>query len=61
MALELFGVPKDLAVSYSLLTWLIQMLTNIGLAGIFVARQDLSVREMLETEEQAAAVVRQEG
>jgi uncharacterized protein (TIRG00374 family) len=61
VALELFGVPKDLAVSYSLLTWLIQMLTNIGLAGIFVARQDLSVREMLETEERAPDAIRQEG
>jgi hypothetical protein len=61
VALELFGVPKDLAVSYSLLTWLLQMLTNIGLAGVFVARQDLSVREIFEAEEQAPDAIRQEG
>jgi len=61
VALELFGVSKDLAVSFSLLTWLVQMLTNIGLAGIFVARQDLSVREIFETEEQAPDAIRQEG
>jgi len=62
LALErIFHVQSDLAVTFSLLTWLVTMVTNIGLAAVFVARQDLSVREMLETEEQTAAVVRQEG
>ena len=34
---ELFGVPKDLAVGYSLLTWVVQMLVNVGLGGLFIA------------------------
>jgi uncharacterized protein (TIRG00374 family) len=47
LALELFGVPQDLAVGYSLLTWLIQMLVNVGLGGFFVAREDLSLRQLV--------------
>jgi glycosyltransferase 2 family protein len=47
LALDLFGVPKDLAVGFSLLTWLVQMLLNVGLGGVFVAREDLSVRQLV--------------
>jgi uncharacterized protein (TIRG00374 family) len=47
LALDLFGVPKDLAVGFSLLTWLVQMLINVGLGGFFVAREDLSLRQLI--------------
>jgi uncharacterized protein (TIRG00374 family) len=47
LALDLFGVPKDLAVGFSLLTWLVQMLVNVGLGGFFVAREDLSLRQLV--------------
>ena len=46
LALDLFGVPKDLAVGYSLLTWIVQMAVNVGVGGIFLAREDLSVRQL---------------
>lgn len=61
LALEkIFHVQSDLAVTYSLLTWLVTMVANIGLAAVFVARQDLSMREMLDGEQQAPAAIRQE-
>lgn len=44
---ELFQVPKDLAVSYSLLTWIVQMVVNISLGGIFLAREDFSPGQLL--------------
>ena len=47
LALGLFGVSKDVAVGYSLLTWLLQMAINIGMAGIFLAREDLSLGQLL--------------
>src|SRR4030095_1931474 len=47
LALDLFGVPKDLAVGFSLLTWLVQMLVNVVLGGFFVAREDLSLRQLV--------------
>jgi uncharacterized membrane protein YbhN (UPF0104 family) len=53
LALGLFGVPKDLAVGYSLLTWVISMATNISLGGIFLAREDLSLGQLLRTAEEA--------
>lgn len=53
LALELFGVPQDLAVGYSLLTWLVQMLVNVGLGGIFVAREDLSLHQLIHGAEVA--------
>lgn len=56
LALDLFGVPQDLAVGYSLLTWLVQMLVNVGLGGFFVAREDLSLRQLVRGAEPAPAV-----
>ncbi len=55
LALDLFGVPQDLAVGYSLLTWLVQMLVNVGLGGVFLAREDLSLRQLVRGAETAPA------
>lgn len=41
MALGLFDVPRDLAVSYSFLTWLVQMVVNIGAGAACAAFEDL--------------------
>jgi len=46
-ALGLFGVSKEVAVSYSLLTWLLQMAVNIGAGGLFLAREDLSFGQLV--------------
>lgn len=46
-ALALFHVPKDQAVGFSLLTWLMQMVVSVGTGGICLAREDLSVRQIL--------------
>jgi len=53
LALGLFGVPQDQAVGYSLLTWLIQMVVNVGSGAIAAAFQDLSVRQLVSTSEDA--------
>jgi uncharacterized protein (TIRG00374 family) len=47
LALGLFGVSQEVAVGYSLLTWVVQMTINLGTAGIFLAREDLSLRQLL--------------
>lgn len=51
LALGFFGVPRDMAVGYSVLTWVIQMVINIGTAGIFLAREDVSLGQLLRTAE----------
>jgi len=61
LALGLFGVPKEQAVGYSLLTWTIQMVVNIGTAGAFLAREDLSVRQLLQVAEREAPAAGAEG
>jgi glycosyltransferase 2 family protein len=55
LALDLFGTPKDLAVGFSLLTWIVPMLVNVGLGGVFVAREDLSLRQLVRGAEPAPA------
>ncbi len=55
LALDLFGVPRDQAVGFSLLTWVVQMLLNVGLGGFFVAREDLSLRQLMRTSTTAPA------
>jgi len=55
LALSLFGVPKDQAVGFSLLTWVMQMLLNVGLGGFFLAREDMSMRQLVRSSETAAA------
>jgi uncharacterized protein (TIRG00374 family) len=46
-ALSLFAVPHEQAVGFSLLTWIVQMSVNVGLGGFFLAREDLSVRQLV--------------
>ena len=55
LALGLFGVSQEVAVGYSLLTWIVQMAINIGTAGVFLAREDLSLRQLLHVAETPAA------
>jgi uncharacterized membrane protein YbhN (UPF0104 family) len=47
VSLSLFGVSKDHAVGYSMLTWVIQMVVNVGAGGVAAAFQDLSVRQLI--------------
>ena len=48
LALEdIFHIDHNLMVAYSLLTWVLQMAVNIGTAAFFLAREDLSVGQML--------------
>jgi uncharacterized protein (TIRG00374 family) len=44
---DFYGVPKDLAVGYSLLTWIVSMGVNVGLAGLVLAREDLSLAQLV--------------
>jgi uncharacterized membrane protein YbhN (UPF0104 family) len=46
-ALELFGVPRDQAVGFSLLTWVMQMVVCVGTGAVFLAREDLSLKQVL--------------
>jgi uncharacterized protein (TIRG00374 family) len=41
-----FHVPHKHAVGYSILTWLVQMVVNIGVAAYFLAREHLSFRDL---------------
>jgi uncharacterized protein (TIRG00374 family) len=47
LALGIFGVPQEQAVGYSLLTWAVQMAINIGIASVFLVREDVSVGQLL--------------
>ncbi len=47
LALNWFHVGHDVAVGYSVLTWVIQMVVNIVTAGIFLAREDLPLGRLL--------------
>ena len=42
LALSLYGVSREEAVGFSFLTWLIQMVVNIGAAAVCAAFEDLS-------------------
>jgi hypothetical protein len=54
VALNLFKVPLDLAVGYSILTWVLQMAVNIGAAGVCLAREDISLGQLMRmTHEEA--------
>jgi uncharacterized protein (TIRG00374 family) len=46
-ALKLFGVSQEVAVGYSLLTWVLQMAINISTAGLFLVREDLSLGQLV--------------
>jgi hypothetical protein len=47
LALGFFDAPHGDAVSFSLLTWGVQMFVNITTAGFFLAREDLSFRQLM--------------
>jgi uncharacterized protein (TIRG00374 family) len=49
VALSFFHVSEDVAVGYSILTWVVSMATNVLLAGIFLAREDLSLAQLVRT------------
>jgi uncharacterized protein (TIRG00374 family) len=49
LALGIFHVPKDVAVGYSLLTWMMAMIANVGAAGVFLAREDVSLGQLLRS------------
>lgn len=46
LALGLFHVREEVAVGYSLLTWVLQMSINIGIGAICLAREDLTLRQL---------------
>ncbi len=54
LALSIFHVPSEQAVGYSLLTWAVQMAINIGIAGVFLSREDVSVGQLLRVREAGA-------
>jgi hypothetical protein len=49
LALNLFGVPQEQAVGYSVLTWIIMMIANIGVAGVFLAREDIPLSQLIRS------------
>jgi uncharacterized protein (TIRG00374 family) len=52
---KILGVPHDIAVSYSFLTWALQMTVNVGSGAVGLAAQDVSVRDIIrESNEEAA-------
>jgi uncharacterized protein (TIRG00374 family) len=44
---EVFGVPREVAVGYSLLTWAIQMIANVGSGAVALALEGVSLRELV--------------
>ncbi len=61
LALSWFHVGHDVAVGYSLLTWVIQMVVNIATAGIFLAREDLPLGRLLRLAAREAPAAGAEG
>ncbi len=61
LALGLFGVPQETAVGFSLFTWVVQMVVNLGTAGFFMAREDLSFAQVVRSATSEAPTVRAEG
>jgi len=47
VALRAFAVPHEVAVAYSLLTWILMMITNLGAAAYCLAREDISLHAVL--------------
>ena len=45
---QICGVPRDAAVAYSFVTWVIQLGVNLGSGAVAAAFQDLSVRELVQ-------------
>jgi uncharacterized protein (TIRG00374 family) len=44
---RVFHVPDADAFGYGLFTWVLQMVINIGAAGVFLAREDLSLGQIV--------------
>ncbi len=61
LALDLFGVPKDVAVGYSLLTWVVSMATTVLTAAVFLVREDLSLGQLLRATGHEVPGARAEG
>jgi uncharacterized protein (TIRG00374 family) len=47
MALRFFGVPHHEAGAFSIVTWVVQMAVNVTVAALFLAREGLTVRELM--------------
>ena len=47
MALGYFDISPDVALGYSLLTWAVQMIVNVGVGGFCLAREDVSLRDLM--------------
>ncbi len=43
-----FGVPRDIAVSYSFLTWVIQMVANVGSASAGLLIEGVSLADLVQ-------------
>lgn len=51
VALEIYGVERSVAFSYSVLTHLVQFGTTVGLGLYFFLREDLSIKDMAHVAE----------
>jgi hypothetical protein len=58
---QLYHVPKDVAVGYSLLTWVVSMVVNVGSAAVFLVREDISLRQLVHVTEVEAPATGTEG
>jgi uncharacterized protein (TIRG00374 family) len=61
VSLARFGVGHDQIVAYSLLTWVIQIVVNVGAGAVAFAFQDLSVRQLTTAQRDGAASSRAAG
>jgi uncharacterized protein (TIRG00374 family) len=61
LALALFHVSQEAAIGYSLVTWVVQMTINIGTASVFLAREDMSLGQLLRLAPHEAPAARAEG
>jgi hypothetical protein len=55
VSLTRFGVPHDQVVAYSLLTWVIQIVVNVGAGAVAFAFQDLSMSQLATAQKGGAA------
>jgi hypothetical protein len=60
MSLKQFDVPHDQIVAYGLVTWLIQIVVNVGAGAVALAFQDLSVRELVAVSKEGASAAQAE-
>jgi uncharacterized protein (TIRG00374 family) len=55
VSLTRFGVPHDQVVAYSLLTWVIQIVVNVGAGAVAFAFQDLSMSQLAAAQKDGVA------